>query len=459
MFGSRVRQLATVTAALGLSAGLVVTGLAASTASASGAPGVTATQVTIGATVPLTGIASPGYSEVGKAARAVFKYINAHGKINGRTVNYILKDDCYGTAGFGCTGTPNTSTQTNALLATPGGIFATVGSLGTPTQDSVRALLKSNNTPQLFVNSGSKDWNCQSSSTANCSGGPYPHLYGWQQSYNTESKILGKYMKTAYAGKKVCFFGQNDDFGTDGHQGLVTAGVTLADSKYYSVTAFVLGGGNYIKGFFTTFHGEGCQVVFLDTIPAVTAASIQQAKNVNFAPKWVISSVGSDPITVHKVLGSKGSEVGAISFAELPASTDPSAAAKTWKAWIIKVIKADPTDFPGFSAAKLDGNMAYGATEAVDFALALKATPTLTQANFLNTLDTMTFKTAPTLLALKYSATNHQGLLGGYVIKIASASSTAVVNKTVYQTDNGAGPVVAATGASLGMGAIPSWMK
>ena len=112
----------------------------ASGASTAKVPGVTTTQITIGATVPLTGIASPGYNEVAKAANAVFKYVNSKGGVNGRKINYILKDDCYGTPGFGCTGTPSTVTQTHALLGIP--VFATVGSLGTPTQDSVRSLLR-----------------------------------------------------------------------------------------------------------------------------------------------------------------------------------------------------------------------------------------------------------------------------------------------------------------------------
>src|ERR1700692_4860966 len=151
------RRLATITSALMLCTGLVMAGGSVITAgAATHTPGVTARQITIGATVPLTGIASTGYNEVAKAADAVFMYVNSKGGINHRKIKYILKDDCYGTPGFGCTGTPSTVTQTHALLSVP--VFATVGSLGTPTQDSVRSLLKSNGVPQLFVNSGSRDW-------------------------------------------------------------------------------------------------------------------------------------------------------------------------------------------------------------------------------------------------------------------------------------------------------------
>ncbi len=181
MQGTVRRRAAALASAGALLMGVVVT--AAPSGAASATPGVTATQVTIGATVPLTGIASQGYSEVAKAANAVFKWVNSHGGINGRKINFILKDDCYGTPGFGCTGNPNTVQLTKELISTP--VFATVGSLGTPTQDSVRSLLNSAHVPQLFVNSGSKDWN---------NARVYPTLYGWQPSYTVESKILGWYI-------------------------------------------------------------------------------------------------------------------------------------------------------------------------------------------------------------------------------------------------------------------------
>jgi len=47
-------------------------------------PGVTATTVLIGSHQPLTGVAAPGYSEIAPAANAYFKWVNAHGGINGR---------------------------------------------------------------------------------------------------------------------------------------------------------------------------------------------------------------------------------------------------------------------------------------------------------------------------------------------------------------------------------------
>ena len=132
-----LRRIAAPALAISLSMGVAAVGLTASSASATGVPGVTATSVTIGATIPETGIASLGYNEVAPAANAVFQWVNAHGGINGRHINFVLKDDCYDVQGFGCTnGGATTVSQTEALLALP--VFATVGSLGTPTRSRCR---------------------------------------------------------------------------------------------------------------------------------------------------------------------------------------------------------------------------------------------------------------------------------------------------------------------------------
>ena len=446
----RTRRLTISGSALALTLSLITMGASMGTAAASTrapkVPGVTAKQVTIGATVPLTGIASQGYSEVAKAANAVFTWVNQHGGVNGRKIKYVMKDDCYGTPGFGCTGNPNTVAQTKALLALP--VFATVGSLGTPTQDSVRALLQANHVPQLFVNSGSRDWNNPT---------VYPGLFGWQTSYTTESKILGQYLNAHFAGQKTCFLGQNDDFGADGLLGLTWVGIKPIDSVMYNVAGLVTGGAGYFTPFIAKFQSEGCKVVVLDTIPGATDAALGNALALGYSPQWVISSVGADPVTVDAAFAGKpfpDPEIGAISFSYLPASTDTS----KWNGWMRKVLANDKTDFPNFtSSTPLDGNMAYGVGWGVAFVEALKAAGrNFTRASFLHTLTSTTFQT-PALLPLRYSPTNHQGLTGGYVVKVTSATTTAVLDPTVYTTGSAqSSPVKVTTKLST---TVPAWLN
>jgi branched-chain amino acid transport system substrate-binding protein len=440
-------RIATAAVAMTLCTSLVMAGGAiVGAGAATKVPGVTAKQVTIGATVPLTGIASPGYSDVAKAANAVFKYINSKGGVNGRKIKFIMKDDCYGTPGLGCTGNPSTVAQTRALISTP--VFATVGSLGTPTQDSVRSLLKSNGVPQLFVNSGSRDWN---------NPAKYPGLFGWQASYNEESKIFAQYIKATYPSDKVCFLGQSDDFGADGLSGLLAGGVAPIDTQLYSVLNLVVQGGGYFTPFIQKFQADKCTVVVLDTIPGATDAALGNALALGYSPHWVISSVGSDPATVWSKISTLpvNPEVGAVSFSYLPASTDTS----VWNAWMYKVLAADSTDFPGFtSTSTLTGNMAYGIGWGVAFVEALKAAgKTFTRASFLKKLTSVPFNQTPSLLPLRYSAQDHQGLNGGYLTIIKSATQTQPLDGKIYVTDStSSGPVTLAKKLSAG---IPGWLK
>jgi branched-chain amino acid transport system substrate-binding protein len=448
---SRTRRFAISGASLMLCASVATAGgwVAASGASTK-VPGVTAHQITIGATVPLTGIASQGYSEVAKAANAVFKYVNSRGGVNRRHIKYILKDDCYGTPGFGCTSTnPSTVAQTHALLSVP--VFATVGSLGTPTQDSVRSLLKSNGVPQLFVNSGSRDWN---------NPGTYPKLFGWQTSYNEEGKIFAQYITSTYPTAKVCFLGQGDDFGADGLAGLVGAGtVSLTDTQFYSVTSLVATQGAVMGPYVAKFQTDKCTVAVLDTIPGATDAVLGAALQLGYSPHWIISSVGSDPVTVFlpftgKLPAASDPEIGAVTFTYLPSSD----ASTPWHAWITKVLLADKTDFPTFTAASpLDGNMVYGAAWGVAFVEALKAAGrNFTRASFLKTLTSMTFSQTPSLTPLRYTSNDHQGLNGGYLVTVTSNTSTHAVDGKIWVTDSTPnGPVRAATKLSAG---IPSWL-
>src|SRR5882672_11489310 len=57
-------------------------------------PGVTATEIKIGNTMPYSGPAS-AYGTIGKSIEAYFKLINDQGGIHGRRIKFISYDDNY----------------------------------------------------------------------------------------------------------------------------------------------------------------------------------------------------------------------------------------------------------------------------------------------------------------------------------------------------------------------------
>ncbi|HXC18924.1 MAG TPA: hypothetical protein VNT80_03355, partial [Acidimicrobiales bacterium] len=79
------------------------------------------------------------------------------------------------------------------------------------------------------------------------------------------------------------------------------------------------------------------------------------------------------------------------------------------------------------------------------------------RASFLKTLQSTTFTQTPSLVPLRYSSSNHQGLNGGYLTTVISASATKPLTGTVYTADSGTDGRVSVT-TTLSHG-IPSWLK
>jgi ABC-type branched-subunit amino acid transport system substrate-binding protein len=213
------------------------------------APGVTDTSITLGTTQPLTGPAAPGYSKISAAMNAYFKFANANGGVNGRQIKLLVEDDGYN---------PSVTATKTRKLVLEDKVFALVGALGTPTHTAVLDFINQNKVPDLFVSSGSRSWNQPDK---------YPMTFGWQTDYTVEGKILGDYIKKNFAGKKVCSFGQNDDFGTDGVQGVeLTLGSGSVQSKQtYSPT------NQNVAPQIGALKSAGCQVVVSFTVPGFTA--------------------------------------------------------------------------------------------------------------------------------------------------------------------------------------------
>ena len=409
----RIRRAATLASASALTLGMLSTGLALSAGAAS-TPGVTAHTVTIGATVPLSGIAA-GYAEVSAATAAVFDYVNSHGGVNGRRIIYLRKDDCYNINALGCTaGVGNTPTLTQTqTLVTQNHVFAEVGSLGTAAQDSVIGYLNQNKVPDLFVSSGSSDWN----------QARYPLLFGYQASYQAEGKILARWILAHKKGATVGVIGQGDDFGANGLSGLLAGGLSIAskDQLTYSPLDGVTGNFSDITQALTTLKGDNATVVVLDSIPPLTSYIMAAANKMSYSPQWVVSSVGSDPSSVNNPL-----LAGAITMDPYPAANN---VLNPWNAWLRKIITTEknsrawfPNYYTGPFKGDLDGNMVYGASEGVAFVEALHALgKNVTRAGIVKSMLTTHFAT-PSLTPLSYSAGNHQGLQGGSIARIVPNS-------------------------------------
>ncbi len=99
----------------------------AAPAFAADTPGVTATEIKIGNTMPYSGPAS-AYGVIGKAESAFFKMVNDQGGVDGRKINFISLDDGYSP--------PKTVEQVRQLVEQDGVAFI-FNTLGTPPNSAI----------------------------------------------------------------------------------------------------------------------------------------------------------------------------------------------------------------------------------------------------------------------------------------------------------------------------------
>lgn len=417
---TRYSAIVALTAAAALAMTACGSSGGSSSSSAASAPGVTANSILLGSTQPLTGVAAPGYSEIAPAAQAYFNYINKAGGINGRKITLKYVDDGYN---------PTQTVTLTRQLVLQDKVFAMLGALGTPTHTKVVDFLNSERVPDLFVASGCTCWDQPKK---------HPYTFGWQPDYTVEGKILGQYITQHFAGKKVAYFYQDDDFGRDGLKGLdkyVPGNDVVSRQPYQPGTTDV-------TAQVTAIANAKPAVVVLETVPAYTALFKLTALKLGFNPQLVVSNVGSDPITLEGLVKADAKAAGAsvgqpaqllegiISDAYLPSLGDTS---NSWIALFKKIHDQYIAKLP------FDGNVLYGEALAYTFAQALKAAgKNPTRQGLIDALQTSKFS-GPGLVPFRYSATSHAGFTG---VQVATVKSGALATTgQPMTTDDGSGPI------------------
>jgi len=393
---------------------------------AASAPGITSTQILIGSHQPLTGLAAPGYSEIAPAANAYFQYVNAHGGVNGRKIKYTYLDDAYD---------PSKTTSVVHQLVLQDNVFGIFNGLGTPTHLAVVKYLNASKVPDLFIASGCDCWNNPAA---------YPYSFGYQLDYVREGKILGAYIKQHFAGKKIGYFYQNDEFGLDGVKGL---DMEIPHSQVVSRQGYSLTNVN-VGPLVAALKAAGVQVVVSFAVPAFNALFKLAGLKLSYNPTLVASNVGTDPQTLGGLLVAYAKHAGAtvngnqltqgiITDSYLPTLGN------TGNSWIALFKKVHDT----YDAkAPFDGNVLYGMAVAYTFVQAmLKAGKNPTRASVVKAIEGGLPQGA-SVAPFTYSMTDHQGVSGAYIGVIKNGAL--VQQGPVWTTDTTpTGPVTQFSGS------------
>jgi branched-chain amino acid transport system substrate-binding protein len=165
-------------------------------------PGVTASTITLGGTVPLNGPAS-AFGSVGRGADAYFKYVNSKGGVNGRKIVYKYVDDGYEV--------PQTIQLTRQLVEQDH-VFAIFNTVGTDNALAIRSYLNEQKVPGLFAGSGV--------SSLATDHKRYPWTMGYLPSFVGEGVIYGRQIASKAPKSKIAVLYENSDFGKDLLNGL-----------------------------------------------------------------------------------------------------------------------------------------------------------------------------------------------------------------------------------------------
>ena len=159
------RPVTLALAALAACLAMPASGAAAAAGRATDDPGDAARTILLGATAPLTG-QSAAAATVIRGAEAYFRYVNARGGVNGRTIVYRVLDDG---------GNAAQAAVLTRQLVERDHVFALFGSIGTETNLAVRQYLNDAKVPQLLVFSGA--------TSLAADAGVFPYTSGFQPTY------------------------------------------------------------------------------------------------------------------------------------------------------------------------------------------------------------------------------------------------------------------------------------
>jgi ABC-type branched-subunit amino acid transport system substrate-binding protein len=405
-----------------LAAAVVASGsLLATALPANAETGVSASEIKLGITLPLTGFASPGYSKIGNAMNAYFKYVNDNGGVYGRKVTLIQKNDEY---------SPQlTIAKTNELILKDK-VFALVGPLGTANFTAAHKSvgLARRGVPSLFLNTGFSGFSNKKS---------YPTSFMVLPSYAMEAKIIAQFLKDNHAGKKLGLVYQNDEFGIDGLGAFKAAG-----TKFDVTIPYTSGSQSAATAqtWVSQLAAGGAQVVVFLGVTSATGALLGVAAAARYAPQWILGSVGSDPTTLQAL----GVPVAILNGAQTPAGNpSPSDTSDEY----VKQFQEINTKYN--ANVLFDDYVLQGMNIGLMTVQALRAAgKNLTRKGLVRAMETKGSTFASVAYSpLGFSKTSNVGHTGYYMaVMDANGDRKPFGGKvTLYTTDSGSGPVVVST--------------
>ena len=323
-------------------------------------PGVTANEITLGATIPISGPAA-AYGSVGRGADAYFKYVNSKGGVFGRKIVYKYLDDEFDVS--------KTITLTRQLVEQDQ-VFAIFNSVGTEHALAIRSYLNDRKVPQLFLGSGVSKLATEHAK--------YPWSMGYLPSFAGEGAVYGRYIAAHQPKARIGVLYENSDFGKDMLNGLrrgLKGKAKIVGAQSYEITD------SDVPSQIAKLKSDGANTLMLFATPKFAIFGYVDAFRLGWHPQVYVTSVSISPdiMKIARVASSRKQVEGSVSIAFVK---DPTS--KQWaKDKIVRLYKSILQRFlPG--AKPDDVFNYYGMAVAYTMVDTLKkAGPNLTRAGVL----------------------------------------------------------------------------
>ena len=240
------------------------------------APGVSDTEIVLGADCPLAGVYGAVYSMIPKASEAYFKFINeTQGGVCGRKIVYKVEDNG---------SDPAKALEAARKLVEQDKVFAMVGSVDDLPHAGNWDYLNEKGVPDLLVSAGGNRFGTD----------PQGHPWTVQMipSYTIEGTFFGQYISQNLPGKKIGVLYENSDQGIDElaglKNGLDPAKNEIVSEEIYETTDIS------ITSQMVNLQKSGAEVVMLGSTPGFTAQAIKEASRRGWNPEWFMSYVNAD---------------------------------------------------------------------------------------------------------------------------------------------------------------------
>ena len=260
-----------------------------STQSSSGnSTGVTDTEIKIGSFGPLTGPAAL-WGNIMQGMDAYFKMINDEGGVNGRKINFIMKDDAYD---------PSRTVPGVRELVQKDEVFAFVGGIGTAPCMSILDYLVDEDIPWVSPISGGTHWSIPLKE----------NVFSVLPYYIDEGAIQATYALDSLGTDKIAIIYQNDDVGKSALIGAKS--VLDAKGKSFLAEVPVEITDTDLNSHIARLKDSGAEVVLLWTLPRQGVITVTSAKVIGYNPQWIASFILSDMTLMHQL--TKGAWEGVI---------------------------------------------------------------------------------------------------------------------------------------------------